>query len=526
MTPQDDLGLFDTPPHPQQVRFSVAIVGLLFVFVVVVLPARDIRLGEISAFVPILNAIMFVGELITAALLYAQATVFRSRALTVLGTGYFLSALLIIPHTLTFPGAFAPNGLLGAGVSTTAWLATIRRLTFPIAVILYVGLKRAESTAQYGIDRPGPGIVAGVLVAIVLATAATIITTGGHDLLPPFFVDRSTPIRNTFVVFESASIATCAIAAAFLLRGYSSVLDMWLLVALAGWLIFSMLNIWSPARFTVAFYCAYAVMLFSHLIVMLALLVESTRLYVRLAVSTSAWKRERESRLMSVDALAAAISHEVGQPLAAIGILARAGQSWLTREQPDVERAVRSLDDIIDAEVQTAAIIKSIRTTFTRGPETRTELCLNDLVRATAASLVGELDRQGVVLEVALDESLPRVMGDRVQMQRVLANLVTNSIESLAATRGRPRRIAIRSAPADRLGALIEVSDNGVGIAAGETEHIFEAFFTTKATGTGLGLSLCRTIDEAHGGRLWATQGDHHGATFHLRLPGNGLPAG
>ena len=104
-------------------------------------------------------------------------------------------------------------------------------------------------------------------------------------------------------------------------------------------------------------------------------------------------------------------------------------------------------------------------------------------------------------------------------MQRVLLNLFTNAIESLAATNGRPRRITIRSAPLDAHDVLLQVTDNGVGIAPEELEHIFEAFHTTKPTGAGVGLSLCRTIVGAHGGRLWATPGQEHGATFHLQLP-------
>lgn len=105
----DYLGLFDTPPDRTQVRLSLVIAGLLFVALFVILPVRDIRLPEVEAFIPMINAIMFLGELITATLLYAQATVFRSRALAVLAAGYVFTALLIIPHTLTFPGAFSPD---------------------------------------------------------------------------------------------------------------------------------------------------------------------------------------------------------------------------------------------------------------------------------------------------------------------------------------------------------------------------------------------------------------------------------
>ena len=153
---QDHLGLFDTPPDRKQIRFSLAIVGLLFVALVLILPVRDVRLRQIDAFIPMIDAIMFLGELIIATLLYVQAAVFRSRALTVLASGYVFAALLLVPHALTFPGAFAPDGLLGAGINTTAWLANFWRAALPIAVILYVLLKRADPAA-----RPGHGTAGG-----------------------------------------------------------------------------------------------------------------------------------------------------------------------------------------------------------------------------------------------------------------------------------------------------------------------------------------------------------------------------
>ena len=148
-----------------------------------------------------------------------------------------------------------------------------------------------------------------------------------------------------------------------------------------------------------------------------------------------------------------------------------------------------------------------------------TEYNLNDLVRETATLLDRELASAKVTLDLALNEALPPIRADRVQMQRVLVNLFSNAIESLAATRGRSRRIVVRTLPSGSKDVLLEVWDNGLGISPGKIEHIFEAFVTTKATGTGLGLSLCRTIVEEHSGLLWASQGDEHGATFHLRLP-------
>ena len=146
------------------------------------------------------------------------------------------------------------------------------------------------------------------------------------------------------------------------------------------------------------------------------------------------------------------------------------------------------------------------------------EFSLNGLVRETASALHRELAGEKVSLHLSLDEALPPILADRVQIERVLVNLFTNAIESLAATRGRSRRLAIRTVLLDDQDVLLEVSDNGVGIAPEEMPHIFDAFFTTKPTGTGMGLSLCRTIVEEHGGRLWASPGEKHGATFHVQL--------
>jgi signal transduction histidine kinase len=307
-----------------------------------------------------------------------------------------------------------------------------------------------------------------------------------------------------------------------LFRSRRSTLDTWLLVAFSGGLIQSLLILTLHGRFTAGWYWLYLVNLVSHLVVMLVLIAESNRLYLRLALSTAAREREREARLMSLDAVAASISHEAAQPVAGVVLNATAGLKWLTRQSPDVPRAIASLRATLDAARRSSAVMKSIRDMFGKTAAERVEFSLNDLVRETTQLLTGEMASEKLSVELELDEALPLVLGDRTQIQRVLTNLIINAIEAVAATRGRPRRIVIRSRSVGGHGVLLEVSDTGPGIASDAKDRLFETFFTTKPTGTGLGLPLSRMIVREHGGDLWASAGEVCGATFHLELPGSG----
>jgi signal transduction histidine kinase len=513
-------GLFNTPPDRRQVRLSLAIAGLLFVASIPVLLVRDIRLPEIGSFFPTVDAILFIGEVITATLLYAQASVFRSRGLAILGSCYLFTGLLLIPHSLTYPGAFSRNGLLGAGVNTTAWIMLLRQPAFAIAVMLYVLSKPTEAEGRPETDRPAPKIAIQVLAAVVLAIAVTVLTTSGVGWLPPLFTDRTHVIHSDLVEYQCVAIAMWLVAIVMLWRRRSSVLDLWLLVALTSWLLVSLLTMTLPARFTAGFYWLSVVAMFSHLIVMLALITEFTRLYARLALSASAWSREREARLMSIDALAAAVCQEVGQPLTAVRIHANAALTCLSGEEPNADRAMNSMRATVEAGNLAIGIVTGIRETFAKTANERSTFDIADLVHAAVPLLQRELASGRISLHVTLDQTLPPVLADRVQLQRVLVNLLANAIESVGAIEERPRRITIRSASLRGQGVLLEIGDNGVGIARKDMAHIFDPFFSTKPTGAGLGLSLCRVIVEAHGGALWASRGDEFGATFHLELPG------
>ena len=515
---QERLGLFDTPPDRSEIRIGIAIVGLIYAGLLAVLPAHDFQVGLIPGFIPTTSAILLVCDLITAAILYAQAAVFRSRALTVLASGYFFSGLLFIPYALTYPGAFSPSGLLGAKLNTTGWIAVSWRVATPTAILLYALLKGADTGAGPVAERRPARISYGVVGAVALAVLVTILTTLGHDMLPPFFVNHSEVIRSALIIVNIVVFTLTVAAMAVLFRQKKSVLDLWLLVAMSAWLGQSLLNALLRSRFSLGAYVFIALAFLSNLIVMLALITESNRLYARLALSTAARDRERDARLMSMDAVAAAIAHEVGQPLTAANLNASAALNWLTGPKPDNAKAVGALHEAVDSGQRTFDVIKSIRSTFTNSAESVSEFSLNDLARETASLMDRELTARKVALELSLDDPLPPILANRVQIQRVLINLLTNAIESLAATRGRARSIAIRSVKLDGGNVQLDVSDSGVGISAEKMTQIFEPFFTTKSTGTGLGLSLSRTIIEEHGGRLWVSSGESTGVTFHVQM--------
>lgn len=513
------LGLFDTPPTRQQIHLSLAIVGILSAALLCVFPIRATQLHEVPAFIPVLDAFMLFSDLVIATLLFAQASIFRSRGLTVLASGYLFSALILVPHAMTFPGAFAPGGLLGAGVNTTAWLAIFRRLAFPLVVISYALLRSADSVGQASGTRTPAPIVKGAIAAVVLLALATLLTTKGQDLLPPIFRNTRDTVPTSLLVANAVTIILMIAATALLMRRDKSVLDLWLLVGLSAWALQSLLNITLQTRYTVGWYGLNGMTLASSLVLMVALIAESNRLYARLALQTAARKRERDARLMSLDAVTAAIAHEIGQPVAATRLSVAAGLEWLDRKNPDPRMAIKSMRAAIEAGNRIFEVINSVRETYSRGATPLSELNLNDLIHETAQLLELECTSQRISLRLDLDKTSAPILANRMQIQRVLMNVLINAIDSIGAVRGRAAPIEIRTEVFGGDHVVVEIKDSGVGISSERLTEIFEPFVTTKPAGTGLGLWLSRNIVEEHGGRMWASSNDRGGATFHVQLP-------
>jgi C4-dicarboxylate-specific signal transduction histidine kinase len=225
------------------------------------------------------------------------------------------------------------------------------------------------------------------------------------------------------------------------------------------------------------------------------------------------------NRLTTAGQLSASIAHEVNQPLAGIVAHAAAGLRWLTGTVPNLEEGRAAFKKIMDAGHHAAEVIDHIRAFFRKDSEQNAPLDVNGLIRQVLGLLAGHLKDHRVTVETALTGGLAPVLGDRVQLQQVVLNLVMNAVEAMDLVTDRPRLLRVVSEPYEGLGVLVRVEDSGPGIDPGDANRMFKPFFTTKAKGMGMGLAICRGIAEAHHGKLWASPGARFGTVFQLVLP-------
>src|ERR1700694_2959965 len=219
-------------------------------------------------------------------------------------------------------------------------------------------------------------------------------------------------------------------------------------------------------------------------------------------------------RITTLGELTASIAHEVNQPLAAVVANAEACLRWLGRGTPDLDAARMSAECIINDGNRASEVIRRVRALANKTSPEKAPLDVNDVVRETIALVQREPISHQVSLRMELAPALPTILGDRVQLQQVIINLVMNGIEAMKPVTDRPRELVVRSGQDETQQVLVSVTDCGAGISAENSDRLFTAFFTTKASGMGMGLSICRSIIDAHGGRLWATTCEPRGALF------------
>jgi C4-dicarboxylate-specific signal transduction histidine kinase len=223
------------------------------------------------------------------------------------------------------------------------------------------------------------------------------------------------------------------------------------------------------------------------------------------------------NRVTTMSELAASLAHEIKQPIAAAVTDANTCLRWLSREHPDIEEARQTAARMVKDATRVAEIISRIRLLFKKGTPERELVDVNEVIREMMVLLRTEATRHSISVRTELARDLPQIMGDRVQLQQVIMNLITNSVDAMKDVDGM-RELAIRSQRGENEQLLLSVSDTGVGLPQ-QKDKIFNAFFTTKVYGTGMGLPISRSIVESHGGRLWAGNNSPRGASFYLTLP-------
>jgi len=772
--------LLNLPPTRQQTRWAAAVAACQLAALALLAPFAGVPLGQMNGFIPVVEGVVFVTDLVTSVLLFSQFATHRLNALLVLACGYLWSALIIIPHALSFPGAFSPVGLPGAGLQTTPWLYWFWHLPFAMALLGYgiMGNDKSESSLARGSSLAV--LVGSIALVLALVCGLVLVATAGKDYLPALFAD---PVRvvpaNVLVGYSLPAITilmyVSALAVLWLWR--RSVLDQWLMIVALSVIVEVVIVVFvSPKRFDVGFYAGRLFSLLTSTTIMVVLLMETIRLYANVARSnegkirrlvdaniigiiiwdiegriidcndaflrmigferadltsgalrwteltppewratdercladirvsgtiqpfekeyirkdgtrvpvlvgaaifdesqdqgvafvldlterkqaeealrrseaflakgqtlsqtgTFAWHFVTEefiwsdelyriyefdpgvhitfekiatryhpedkaiiasvaeqggrgvmnfdyshrllmpngsikhihvvahgkynkngqleyfgavqditqrhvadealnkartelahmARVMSLGALTASIAHEVNQPLSGIITNASTCMRMLGAESPNLDGARETTRRTIRDANRAAEIISRLRALFAKRKMSTEMVDLNEASREVISLSLRELQNNRVTLRSEFADDLPFIQCDRIQIQQVLLNLIRNAAEAMCDVDGRPRQLVIRTAKAGSESVVVAVEDSGTGIDAANLDRVFDAFYTTKTNGLGIGLSVCRTIVETHGGKLWATAAAPHGAIFQFTLPGAGGVAG
>jgi len=770
-----ETSLLSLPPTHRQTRWAIAVAVCQVAAFALVAPFARTQLAEINAFVPAFEGVIFVTDLVTSVLLFSQFAIYRLRALLVLACGYLFSALMIIPHALTFPGAFSPTGLLGAGLQTTASLYWFWHLLFPMALLGY-GLLRDEKSD------PGPAepsllavVVGSVALVLTLACGLTLLATAGNNYLPVLFADRVGFTPEARLAAASTMLLSVSAVAVLWLRR-RSLLDQWLIiVALAALLEMALGAMFVSGRFSLGFYAGRLFSLLTSTIVLVVLLVETMRFHANVArskerkirrlvdanilgicisnlggaiieaneaflrmlqysredvvsrrlrwtdLTPAEWREQNErsvaelhstgafhpvekeyfrkdgsrvpvlvggalfeksgnegvifaldlterkraeealrrdeawlvqaqrlshtgtwvldgatkrflywsdesyriwgfdplqglpsrddmwgrihpddrerlwrevqealrekrdflsefrillpdgtvkyleanthhefsslgelievvctnvdvterkraqdererlgqleadlahiNRLSMMGELAASLSHEILHPIATARNNARAGMRFLEMSPPSLNEVREALGCVVRDADRAKDIVGRIRNQIKKVPPRKELFGLNEAVNEVIVMVQSAIAKNGISFSTRLMDGLVPVQGDRVQLQQVLVNLILNAVEAMSSVEDGTRELSIRTEQSQTGGILVAVHDSGPGVDPVNLARVFEPFYTTKTSGIGMGLSICQTIINGHGGRLWMSANEPRGAVFQFTLP-------
>jgi signal transduction histidine kinase len=510
--------LATTPANLIQRRVTLAAMAILLLAFLAAASFANVPLESNNGFVPYIQATMFFGNLITAVLLFTKFSILRSHSLLILANGYLFTALITVSHTLAFPGAFAPDGLLGAGLQTAGWLHLVWHLGFPASVIVYAWMKNREDTKYPSHASVKTAILSSIAVVTGSVFAITWGIVAADEYLPRLLLDRTT-FAPLAVYTGLVTSGTCVVAFLSLWMRQHSVLDRWVMIAIFATLLEMIMLSFISARYTVGWYAVRFFGVTTSTIVLIALLTETTRLYAKLAAALRVLVSERDNKLINAQAITATIAHEIRQPLTAIAASGGAARQFLKQNPPDIDRAQSSLERVVNATHRANEVFDGLRALFGKGNQSPRLIDMNEIVLDVMRSMQDELRIHWVETKTDLSAELPLISGHEGQLREVVTNLVQNALESMRTSTNRSRVLRISTVLRDRSTIAVAIEDSGTGIESERLPDIFGAFVTTKAHGTGLGLAICRMIIERHGGQLTASSDGTSGALFQFVLP-------
>jgi signal transduction histidine kinase len=507
------------PATGRQRAIATVVLALLIGAAAAIAPFASIQLGRIDAFIPVLQTALSVVELITAALLFAQFSIQPQLALLALASGYIFSGSFAFLQTLAFPGGYSPNGLIGDGPNSPAWIYVLWHTTFPAAILVYAFSKDATGAASSG--KPAMTAIAVTIAGVLAMTAGlTWIVTTKTEYLPSFYttdVKFQTPLGNQI---NAALLLWDLTALAVLLFRRRTILDLWLMVTLLAYSPnFLVAIVGSSVRFTVGWYAARCFVLLGSCMLLTVLLIETMFLYSRLASAITLQRRERTNRLLSVEAVTGAIAHELRTPLGAIALNASAGLSQLRSTPRELEDMEDILTDIEADSHRAAAMISSIREMTIKTVHRNAMASAEDVGQLALRLLKHDLQINEISVATEFLGNLPDVQLDGMELQQVLLNLIRNAIDAMSSSPPGARRLRLKTSFDGQSTVLMSVEDSGHGIPAEDQKRIFNPFFTTKPGGMGLGLAISSTLLENHRGKLRLVKSDADGSIFELEMP-------
>lgn len=515
------------PATGQQKAIAASVAGLLVVAAAVIAPFASIQLGRLDAFIPVLQTCLSLADLITATLLFAQYSIQPQRAILALASGYMFSGSFAFLQTLAFPGGYAPNGLIGDGPNSPAWIYVLWHTTFPAAILIYALSKDTTGIGRLSRGSTATNIVFTVAAALTTIAVLTWIVTTKTEYIPSFY---TSDIRLQTQFGNQVNLALLlwgATALAVLLLRRRTILDLWLMVTLLACMPnFLVAMIGSSVRFTVGWYAARCFVLVSSCMLLSVLLIETMLLYSRLASAITLQRRERANRLFSVDAVTGAIAHELRSPLGAIALNADTALIQLRSTPREFVGLEDILDDIRADSRRADAVISSIREMATKTSHRSALSSAENAAQLALRLLKHDLQINEVFVTTEFQGNLPDVQLDSIELQQILLNLIRNAIDAMSSSVPEARRLRLKTSFDGQSTVLISVQDSGPGIPAGDRERIFDPFYTTKHDGMGLGLAISSTLVARYGGNLRLVKSDANGSIFELEVKVGGSNSG